>query len=75
MKKLEKYKIALQAKYQQFILIKQSPPAWLLKIISPPWMCPHPGSWSLAVASPAWLLTQKSLPPDPRGGGEDTMKT
>ena len=32
-------------------------------------MCPHPGSWNLAVATPAWLMTQKSFPPDPRGGG------
>ena len=53
-------------------MIKQSPPAWLPKIISAPWMCPHPGSWSLAVAPPAWLMTQKSFPLI-SGGGEDTM--
>ena len=66
MKKLEKYKIVPQAKFVKFKVndfveipaIRHKavpPPAWLPKIIFPPWMCPHPGSWSLAVAPlPGW---------------------
>ena len=79
MKKFEKYKIAPQAKFlkfkvKHFVEIprirhdKAVPlPAWLPKIISLPWMCPHPDSWSLAVAPPAWLMTQKSFPLIPGG--------
>ena len=74
MKKLEKYTIAPQAKFVKFNVkhfveiptIRYDkavpPPAWLPKIIFPPWMCPHHGSWSLAVAPPALLMTQKSFP-------------
>ena len=83
MKKLEKYKIALQAKFLKFKVkhfveiptIRHDkavppPPAWLTKIIFPPWMCPHPGSWSLAVAPlPGWWHKNHSPLPDPRGGG------
>ena len=80
MKKLEKYKIVPQAKFvkfkvKHFVEIptirhdKAVPPLLDCLKSSPPWMCPHPGSWSLAVAPPAWLMTQKSSPMIPGGGG------
>ena len=76
MKKLEKYKIAPQAKFVKFkvkhfleiptICHDKAVPPLLdcLKSSSLPWMCPHPGSWSLAVAPlPGWWHK------NPRGGG------
>ena len=52
-------------------MIKQSPSAWLPKIIFPMNVSP---SWLLKFSScpPAWLMTQKSFSPLIQGG-EDTM--
>ena len=80
MKKLEKYKIALQAKFlkfkvKHFVEIptirhdKAVPPLLdCLKSsspmnVSPPWLL------KFSSCPPAWLMTQKSSPPDPKGGG------
>ena len=86
MKKLEKYKIALQAKFlkfkvKHFVEIptirhdKAVPPLLdCLKSSSPLNVSPP---WLLKFSScpPAWLMTQKSFPPWSQGGegGEDSM--
>ena len=80
MKKLEKYKIAPEAKFVKFkvkhfveiptIRHDKAVPSLpdCLKSSFSPWKCPHPGSWSLAVVPlPVWW--HKNSPPDPRGGG------
>ena len=80
MKKLEKYKIAPQAKFvkfkvKHFVEIptirhdKAVPPLLDCLKSSPPPMNVSP-PWLLKFSScPPWLMTQKSFPPDPRGGG------
>ena len=82
--KLEKYKIAPQAKSVKFKVkhfvkiptirhdkaVPPPPPAWLPKIIFPPWMCPYSGSWSLAFAPlPGWWHKNHSAPWSQGGRG------
>ena len=86
MKNLEKYKIAPQAKFLKFkvkhfveiptIRHDEAVPPLLdcLKSssplnVSPPWLL------KFSSCPPAWLMTQKSFPPDPRGGGTMHMQS
>ena len=80
MKKLEKYKIAPQAKFvkfkvKHFVEIptirhdKAVPPLLDCLKSSPPLNVFAPWLLKFSSCPPAWLITQKSSPPDP-GGGE-----
>ena len=73
MKKLEKYKIALQAKFVKFKVKRfvEIPTIRHDKAVPPLLDCLKPSS-PLNVPPPAWLMTQKSSPP-PSQGGADTM--
>ena len=84
MKKLEKYKIAPQAKFVKFKVkhFVEIPTIRYDKAVSPLLVSQKLSSalnvsppWLLKFSScpPAWLMTQKSFPPHPRGEGEDTM--
>ena len=63
------YSMCLLMKYQQFVMIKQSPLLDCLKSFPPPECVPTLALEAYQLPPPAWLMTQKLSPhPDPRGG-------